>query len=105
MRDCAAHPRVRCALRVGIEVDHLAGCVHPGVGTPRDRYPDRGVGDAGERPFHTSLDAARPGLQLPAAEGRAVVLEDGGDTHAGIVMAGAHRALELAAWGLEKGPP
>ena len=60
--------------RGGIEMDHLFPRMHSCVGAPRATDPDRVIGNLGNRLLEALLDGTRVPLNLPAAEGAAVVL-------------------------------
>jgi len=61
-------------------VDDLHVGVHAGIGPTGRRDFDRVIRDAGERRFDDRLDPHCVRLRLPAAEGRAVVLQAEGDS-------------------------
>ena len=61
------------AVRLGIEVDHLTGGVHPGIGTAGALDGDGVVGDAAEGFFQFGLHADHFALTLPAEIPAAVV--------------------------------
>jgi hypothetical protein len=75
----AEHPSAGGAQRAGVEMNDLAGGVHPAVGAAG---ADHGHGLAGDERYgglHSILDRCRVLLRLPAGELRAIVLYDGGD--------------------------
>ncbi len=78
----SAHPRIAVAHRFRIEVHDLRARMHARVRAARCRDFDGLVGETRERGLQVVLDSAASRLGLPAAEGRAVVLEAEGDAQA-----------------------
>ena len=62
-------------LKLSIEMHHLAAGMHAGIRASAAGERDRVVGDARHRLGEFTLDGVQPGLLLPAAEVRAVVLD------------------------------
>ena len=59
----------------GFERDFLANGVDAGIGTPGGEDAPLGRHQSGERALHLTLDGALLGLELPATERRAIVVE------------------------------
>ena len=74
-------PGAFCAVRLGIEVDHLAGGMHPRIGATGTLDGDGVVGDAAEGFFQLLLDADHFALALPAEVPAAVIFNTKGNSH------------------------
>ncbi len=72
-------PSARFAL--GIEVDHLAGGMHPRIGATGTLDGDGVVGDAAEGFFQLLLNADHFALALPAEVPAAVIFNTKGNSH------------------------
>ncbi len=76
----SAHPGNGLPPREGVEVNHLGGGVHSGVGAACGNHVHRRIGETRERLLEMILHAAAGRLCLPAAERGPVVLEAERDT-------------------------
>ncbi len=73
------HPRTRRAHGHGVEMNHLTGCVDPGVGPTGTDGDDRMAGDEADGILYGVLQGNRMGLRLPPGKIGAVILHDRGD--------------------------
>ena len=77
----AKHPGAWRALRLGVEVHHLAETMHAGIGASGTDHAHRMIGDPRQRPLQTGLHRAYTrALSLPTAKAAAVILH--ADRHA-----------------------
>ncbi len=84
------HQALRVGVGIDVDVHHLPGGVHPGVGAPRAHELDGVAGDHADRPGQLPTHGPLPGLGGEAPEPRPVVGDgqaeaggDGGDRPAG----------------------
>ena len=77
----SAYPRRQRTLDRRLEMHHLSGGMHAGVGASGANHGDLPAGDMAQRRFQFVLNRTAARLRLPAAQGATVVLHTQGNTH------------------------